>query len=518
MRSSAVATPSRRVGVGILRDSTPRLTTSSSSGSSTTSSSPSRYYGDAPSGYTGSTLTTRVTAPTPRTAASPGRRRARGDASILRGAALVRENLIPRSPQAPTINNVAPVAPPARKQAEDLSEDDWSDPWTQQEKYSAENEEFSTSNLESGFSQPPSHDKQIHLASMALLPRDDEVVTKRAVQQPPQQQHRTVSPLNWAEFSDIELPAPQRHARRAASPTPSSDGTEGTHITSMGRNRALRFKIVTYHVQPSCEIGDDATYDGSYDSNAEEINQILPDERNDWKEEEGKQNVHSLSSPLSKQFDQLQRDPAYLHAQAAGYLWQSLAGQHVRFPPQWFEGARGPPMGTDAPWQYIARHAVHKNPVFTRLVHNRASSGRLLLHLIVRDLVTGMAVFDLAIGIYHPNARGIRIVNKPQPKDEDSRHVWMAIRKISGQVSLMDAILCRGERLEEVARESPFGRDKRSVTNVNMRAVFGEESPVHTICIQESELYEKITVAAKLDPISAKAPALLILQEFLVSA
>jgi len=266
-------------------------------------------------------------------------------------------------------------------------------------------------------------------------------------------------------------------------------------------------------------MGDDTTYDGSYESNAEEIHRIIPDGQNDSKhEEEEADNSHSLSSPLSKQFDRLQRDPAYLHAQEAGYLWQSLAGQHVRFPRPWFEGARGPPMGTDALWQYIARHSVHKSPVFTHLVRNRAAPGRLLIHLIVRDLMTGMAVFDLAIGIFHPNARGVRTMKRPEPKDEESRHVWMAIRKISGSVSLMDAMLCRGKRLEEVAKESPFGKERRSVTNLNMRAVFGDQPPVHTICIQESELYEKLSLAAELDPSSANAPALLILKEFLVLA
>ena len=224
----------------------------------------------------------------------------------------------------------------------------------------------------------------------------------------------------------------------------------------------------------------------------------------------------SMPSPLSKQYERLQRDAAYRHAENAGYLWLSLVGHHVHFPAHWFQGLRAPPMGADAPWQYLAKHSVHDNPIFTRMVRNRSAPGRLLLHFIVRDLVTGMTIFDLAIGCFHPNARGVRTMKRPEPKDENSRHVWMAIRKVTGAVSLMDGMLCRGRKLEDVAKDSPLGDSRRSVTNLNMRAVFGEEPPVHTICIQESELYERLQSVAALDPSSARAPTLLILQEFLV--
>lgn len=536
MRSISTTTPPRRSGVFSRGETTPKLTPSSSSGSST-SSSPLR--GDSPSGYTGSTLTTRFTAPHAATA-SPSRRRTREDASILRGAALVRKNLIlpttctskeqtkttisgnfPMSPAVAGTTATTAAANMQKPRQIEESEDEWSDPWTQQEVFNQENgEEFSMSYKGSVFSSQPSIDEQIHWASMALVPRNDDDLGHKKVVMPQQKQMRCVSPLNWAEFSDSEIPPPPQHApppRRPASPTPSSDG-DGTHITSMGRGRNLRLKIHTYHVQRSDELGDDTTYEGSCFDNLpeKETFQIIPQDQNDSPVAQPKV-LPNLPSPLTKQFDRLQRDPAYLHAQNAGYLWQSLAGQHVRFPPHWFgPDLRGPPMGTDAPWQYIARHAVHKNPVFNRLVSSRSAAGRLLVHLIVRDLMTGMAVFDLAIGIFHPNARGIRATSRPEPKEEQSRHVWMAIRKMAGGVSLMDAMLCRGQRLDQVAKESPFGKDRRSVTNLNMRAVFGGEPPVHTICIQESELYERLSSAAESDLQSAKAPALLILQEFLV--
>jgi hypothetical protein len=130
--------------------------------------------------------------------------------------------------------------------------------------------------------------------------------------------------------------------------------------------------------------------------------------------------------------------------------------------------------------------------------------------------MTGVPVFDLALGCFHPNARGVRKTTRPDPKDENCRHVWMAIRKFTGAVSLMDGVLCAGRKLDETARESPLGDSRRDVTNVNMRAVFGEQPPVHTICMQESELYERLTLGVQSNPNAAKAPSLLILKEFLV--
>ena len=475
----------------------PKLTPSSSDGSST-ASSPSRYAERtaAPSGYTSSTLRTQFTTHSP---SSSSRRRARGDDSILRGAALVRENLISR-----TIKTDSNVGISSRKSSFDS--DGWSDPWTRehQEAMNSAQEEFSTSVKGDEFLSQPSLDGEIHWASMALLHRDNAKVDKRSTQQRATQ--RVASPFGLADFSECP-PPPPRHAP-PGSPTPSQDGT---HVTTMGRDGSLSLKIVTYHVQPIHEIGDDTTYDGtydgSYDTTFEELS--VPEKTKDA-------HIRSLSSPLSKQCELMQRDPAFRHAQDAGYLWQSLVGHHVRFPTHWFEGLRAPPMGADAPWQYLAKHSVQNNPIFNHMVATRAAPGRLLLHFIVRDLMTGMTIFDLAIGCFHPNARGVRSMKRPEPKDENSRHVWMAIRKVTGAVSLMDGMLCRGRKLEDVAKDSPLGDSRRSVTNLNMRAVFGEEPPVHTICIQESELYERLQSVAALDPSSARAPTLLILQEFLV--
>ena len=189
-----------------------------------------------------------------------------------------------------------------------------------------------------------------------------------------------------------------------------------------------------------------------------------------------------ILSPMTTTYSKLVRDPAYRHAQRAGLLWQTLASQHVRFPGHWWDGARSPQMGmledfsgngrAHCAWQYIARHRVYSNPTLKKMVRNRASSGRLLLHIVVRDLITHLPVQDIAIGCFHPNARGVRRTESPDPHEEDCREVWMAVRKRceDGAVSAVDRYLTRGRGIDDVAQTSPLGGRPR-ITNQNMRAV-----------------------------------------------
>ncbi len=187
-------------------------------------------------------------------------------------------------------------------------------------------------------------------------------------------------------------------------------------------------------------------------------------------------------SPMTETYSKLAEDPAYRHAQRAGLLWQTLASQQVRFPSHWWDGARSPQMGmmedysgngkAHCDWKYIASHRVYSNPQLKRLVRNRASPGRLLLHIVVRDLITHLPAQDIAIGCFHPNARGVRKTVEPNPNEEECREVWMAIRRRSddGSVSAVDRYLTRGRSLEEISHNSPL-RGKPRVSNQNMRAV-----------------------------------------------
>jgi len=238
-------------------------------------------------------------------------------------------------------------------------------------------------------------------------------------------------------------------------------------------------------------------------------------------------------SPVSEEYvSRLQDDEAYSHARRAGYLWQSLAGQHVRFPRSWWDGSRAPIMGCSDfvpekggkgfrvprfPWQYVARRRVTEYRMFAELVKNRASPGRLLLHINVINSVSMLPTLEIAVGCFHPNARGIRKGERADPAQEDAREVWTALRKRSAVdvgSSSIELHLCKGNKAEEIGQLSPLG-PIHEVTNVNMRPVFGEEPPVHTIFIQEGDLLERLELSAELYPKSAEEPTLTLLEEFL---
>lgn len=195
---------------------------------------------------------------------------------------------------------------------------------------------------------------------------------------------------------------------------------------------------------------------------------------------------NNVVPPRSIEYCSLLRNPGFCHAQQAGILWQSLVSQHVRFPSQWWNGSRTPPMGvgTGKPWTHVGRHRVRENPFLQQLVPSRGSAGRLLLHVIIRDDRTAEPFMDLAIGCFHPNARGVRTSFRYDPSVQSCRDFWLAFRNRSERVSLIDSLLLH----EKTAEESPLG-GKHAVDNNNMRAVFGEMPPVHTIFTLESELY-----------------------------
>jgi len=197
----------------------------------------------------------------------------------------------------------------------------------------------------------------------------------------------------------------------------------------------------------------------------------------------------NIVPPRTPEYNRLMRDPAYLHAQRAGTLWQSLVSQHVRFPSSWWNGARSPPMGVAQRqmWQYAGRHRVRGNKFSRKLVHNRASAGRLLLHIIVQDIVTMTPVQDIAIGCFHPNARGVRLTTAPNSTLEGCRDIWLALRRRGEDVPVVESLLKGG--VDDDANASPLG-GKHAVDNSNMRAVFGDKPPMYTVFVGESELYE----------------------------
>jgi hypothetical protein len=220
----------------------------------------------------------------------------------------------------------------------------------------------------------------------------------------------------------------------------------------------------------------------------------------------------AVPSPISEENSALRKDPAYQHAQNAGFLWQSLVGQQIRFPRQWWGGARTPPMGakSDAKWQYLGRYKVQSNKPLNNMVRSRVAPGRLLLHIVVQDLMTWKPVQDVVIGCFHPNARGIRGTEHADPKEESNRDIWLAVRRRSDAVSAVDSLLMVGKSWEASANASPLGPRQR-VANDNVRAVFGEEPPVETVFALESDLYQQLS---NLSP--GKSAPLKLLEEYVL--
>jgi hypothetical protein len=221
--------------------------------------------------------------------------------------------------------------------------------------------------------------------------------------------------------------------------------------------------------------------------------------------------------PRSSFFDELQKDPAYRHALKAGLLWQSLASQHVRFSALWYDGQEPacPPFGSSKkkPWAYLGRHRVQGDYKLNSLIGNRGSSGRILLHLVVRDVVSLEPIEDICCGCFHPNARGIRTTKDYNPRSEDCRDVWIAHRRRAKEKRLLvqeddsDAdsdtdsddeyafttieSLLRHQNKNRVD-PSPLGAQggKSAVSNDNLKFVFGSKPPVYTVFVLESDLYE----------------------------
>lgn len=166
-------------------------------------------------------------------------------------------------------------------------------------------------------------------------------------------------------------------------------------------------------------------------------------------------------------------------------------------------------------WCYYGRQTVRNNSILNQLIKNRTSAGRLLLHVIVQDIITRQAVQDIAVGCFHPNAKGVRKTARAERVEESSRELWIATRKRArNYVSSIDRLLSNQSSWGESGySKSPLGPEAR-VTNHNVRAIFGETPPLETLFVSESELYERLVerTGGNNVPLS-----LTILQEFVLA-
>jgi len=218
----------------------------------------------------------------------------------------------------------------------------------------------------------------------------------------------------------------------------------------------------------------------------------------------------------------LGNDKAYQHAVRAGLLWQTLVGHFVRFPSHWYDGERTPSMGCDnthklaARWQYVYESLI-KSSFLSSLIPTTDSPGRILLHIVVQDLMTMTPNQDIAIGCFHPQARGVVMGDALRDTKKNRRFVWMAVRKRhqEGSVSLIDPILIPGDDIDVKGTESPLG-SKRAVNNANIRGIFGEEPPLETVFILESDLFKLLQSAGNLPSVKSMSSAHLLLHAFIL--
>eukprot|EP00957_Ditylum_brightwellii_P069118 5247095-Ditylum_brightwellii.AAC.1 len=130
-------------------------------------------------------------------------------------------------------------------------------------------------------------------------------------------------------------------------------------------------------------------------------------------------------------------------------------------------------------WKYgmTERHLAVASARLSRgslgnFVKSRRSAGRVLLHIIVRDDKTFCPIRDIAVGCYHPNAKGVRKTEQAYPEDDDVRSVWIGVRKRQGRGkggSFVDSLLTLAGGDYEGTYASPLG-GKRCVNNDNVRA------------------------------------------------
>jgi hypothetical protein len=315
----------------------------------------------------------------------------------------------------------------------------------------------------------------------------------------------------------------------------SNDRNNTTVIANNRANFFMDYDVNAYCGYNTDRFADDGEEDEQYDSPEKPVREVpihtpstisnlsSPGTMPRMSNANSQKYYAQKSSAIMLQYDQLLRDPAYLHAQNAGFIWQSIVGQHIRFPSSWWNGARGPPINSgyddsnsnhpadtsNIPWMYFGRHTIPDHPVLNQLVKCQASAGRLLLHIVVQDLMTRTPIQDIVIGCFHPNSKGIRSPTSPALKRyENCRDIWMAVRKRNHTaVAATDSLIYSPSHWENpkasnshrpttsaynysISR-SPLGSGQR-VTNQNVRAVFGDKAPLETIFLSEDELYERL--------------------------
>lgn len=226
----------------------------------------------------------------------------------------------------------------------------------------------------------------------------------------------------------------------------------------------------------------------------------------------------------------------FKHAQKAGKVWQTIVGEFVRFPTIWFNGSHTPSLGVPSnrnneimtKWSYVCLMR-HQNVHLSSYVKDKRSCGRILLHIKFIDACGSEnvnCVQDLAIGCFHPNSKRI-YRNNPyldaqstdlEDTENSSRDVWMALRRgnvrAKAKVSSLESWLTLGHSIEAIGRSSPISSNKRSVSNDNVRYVFGDEPPLQTVMIRANDLDDLLLKSNKTSRGASSSPVNLLLRKY----
>ena len=125
------------------------------------------------------------------------------------------------------------------------------------------------------------------------------------------------------------------------------------------------------------------------------------------------------------------------------------------------------------------------------------------MNLMVREMNSQEVCRQVAIGCYHPNAKGIRR-GDPMKEVEEVREVWMAVRWVIPldctepelqvhhyeediECYIDNFLTQKRQVLDYQSMGSPLGH-RKAVNNENVRAVFGDKPPLQTLDLHEDEL------------------------------
>jgi len=232
---------------------------------------------------------------------------------------------------------------------------------------------------------------------------------------------------------------------------------------------------------------------------------------------------------------EIRESTAFLHAQKAGLLWQTIVGTFVKFPTVWFDGSRSPEMGITKRgdvipnWKFLSLLRI-QDTIMSSCVRDRRSSGKILLHVIITDAEDN-EIRDIAIGSFHPKARGVYSNNRYVEQnlqdvltDDSFRDVWMAVRRNNGlsqnkranTSSWIERFLTSEQSVTDIGRDSPISDHKKSINNNNVRSVFGHASPKETILLSKENFQKFMEDAeAEMDADDETSPTILLLKKFL---